>query len=716
MQLSEILIIGASSFVGLYFSIYNLVKRFKFTLNRLYSLLAFLVSIQYLLLLLQLLNIESFPLALIGRAYSALVVIISQLFFHLMQIYPDRLVRKRLIYIIISGIPGISVAAMVLFSNFFIADVTFRDDLYMHPGPFYEYYLWLIAAYLSGAVLILVYKTFKMKNKSLKREMLLLLAGISFSVATIIIISIVFPLIFKIVIFEDIGHAIAVSYMLVLLNYSVVDFINLNLKKIYLTTVYLIIVFILLFVPIVLVVTYIDIVFDDKNIAIASISIFLFVYLAIFFSRIRPRIEFMMQREYISLVNSFNETFQNINDFSYSSEQEVFWDSFYKGSIEVLVRRYKISGGYFFLYNKIDKDYKLAYSHGKVIRKKTIRTDHPLVKSIRGDVTIVDSAVLDFNENFQPYKDDISEFFEYNEIEIMIPFFNQEKKVMGLLFLGRLPGNRVYSKNFISVLDLFRIQFQHQLMNGLILEEVKARQIVEHDRMVAKSIKSKIKPGALKEVRGVEVSSFYINNSMYGGDYFSSIKINEEKAAYIIADTSYSDIESGILSLELYTVLNSQVRGLDSPDEILNTLNWVICTSRFSTKYSPVFCFVLSSNNELEYSNAAHNPLEVYNPRRNEFITYDLKGIPVGVDKGFHYEKKSVKLEQGSIGMIYSDGFTSSINEKGDTYKIKRVKDIIIERKMESPKQLVREIYSDLSEFIGNKKQVNDITLILFKV
>ena len=58
-------------------------------------------------------------------------------------------------------------------------------------------------------------------------------------------------------------------------------------------------------------------------------------------------------------------------------------------------------------------------------------------------------------------------------------------------------SNKPYSFDLLSVLELYRIQFELTLANSILLEGVKTTQIAKHDRVIIKNIKEKVKPKKL---------------------------------------------------------------------------------------------------------------------------------------------------------------------------------------------------------------------------
>ncbi len=54
-------------------------------------------------------------------------------------------------------------------------------------------------------------------------------------------------------------------------------------------------------------------------------------------------------------------------------------------------------------------------------------------------------------------------------------------------------------------------------------------------------------------------------------------------------------MDSVVLALELFTVLHTQPSTYESPEKLLNIMNWVIASSRFSDHYTPAFYAIYSS-------------------------------------------------------------------------------------------------------------------------
>jgi sigma-B regulation protein RsbU (phosphoserine phosphatase) len=145
-------------------------------------------------------------------------------------------------------------------------------------------------------------------------------------------------------------------------------------------------------------------------------------------------------------------------------------------------------------------------------------------------------------------------------------------------------------------------------------------------------------------------------------------------------------------------------------------MNWVIASSRFSDHYTPAFYAIYSSAaRALAYSNAAMRPLIFFDAARESFTDLDTRGIPVGIDKNFTYETRTIPVTPGSIGILHSDGLESALNTSGAAYSTGRIKDIIRLNRGDTPAVLVRKIYDDFRNFTKGSILGSDVSLIVFR-
>ena len=91
----------------------------------------------------------------------------------------------------------------------------------------------------------------------------------------------------------------------------------------------------------------------------------------------------------------------------------------------------------------------------------------------------------------------------------------------------------------------------------------------------------------------------------------------------------------------------------------------------------------------------------------------------LGLDKGEAFESSleeiEVKMESGSLFVIYSDGISEAMNEKQEEFGEERIIKVLKGNSKSSVDTIQKKLLSGIVEFCGNVEQHDDITLLLVK-
>jgi len=533
--------------------------------------------------------------------------------------------------------------------------------------------------------------------------------------AILIIFSVfVLPVVNNIFYFRNIGLSISGVYILIILHYAVYDIKVLDLKKYFVRIFYWHIIILSLIFPASLAL-YLNLTYFHIEIPLLLLSLIFFAYIFLMYFLVKPAVTAFFEKEYKKLERDFNLLFGSSFSLNVEGKRDNFWELFYSRTIDDFAEKFKINGISLYLYKTKNRCYEHEYSVGKEEKIKEIDSSHPIVRTIALSDKIIDKSSLYYDSIYGNYKNESLNYFEKNDIEIAIPLYNIENKLMAFIFLGELFDNKLYSKTFISILELYKIQFEYLLRNGLVLDEVKKKQLLKHDKLLIDSIKKNIRPNVVAQIGNLRASSICIDKSKFGGDLISSLKIDKNRIAYFAGYVENIDIQSSFILLELYAAFNSQTKKSEGADNILNNINWVLSTSRYSDYYVSAFCLIYNDLGELNYSSASYNPLIIFDPLIKEFKDIELKAVPLSLDKKYIYESKTISFKAESIALVYSPGLISGVNELGESYSIERLKNIIYDNYEDTPAILTRKIYKDFIQFVDDKKIVNDVSLLILK-
>ncbi len=708
MQYLELILSCAAAGISLAVFGYNLLKKQRAAANYTLALAGITSAALFIIMAIAMAAPGLIPAAAARRAELSLLMIIAALFFCFVMVYPY-LKPKTIALTAAACLPAAAISAVVIVTGAVVTDPD--GALALDAG--YPVYCAVITIYLAAALAVTVFKIFEYGNRALRYDLTYLLAGMGIFFAAFLAASIYYPYEGISGRFAAIGTLVAYPSTLVIMNYAAIDVKTIDIRKFFATAFYWVMLLALLFVPAFLTLTFNSTEYLEEPVPPLAVAVSLFVYLFLVFKYLRPRLEILSMRGYHSLVARVDGLFSQ--QASGGTGTDTAQEDYLRALVNGIAEKFDISSAHLYLSMNNDKKFSVTHGVGSRITDTQITLAGPLADLIGRNPGILYKPSIYSEENFRPYRDGVKDYFERNHVEVILPFLNPERQIIGFLTLGQLGKNRAYSKAMIEVLELYRIQFQQQLANALLLERVRAAQVLDHDQMVVSSVKKRIMPQRMGQLENFRIGSFYINNSPYGGDYFDSVPVGDGALALFLSDSSYSGIDSAIILLELYTVLHTPSKTHDAPDRILGAMNWAVATSRFSSKYASAYCALLSPSGVVTYSNAACTPLIMYNPMDNSFTACDTTGVPVGVDRGSRYESKTIRLAPGSIGILCSDGLISSINPQGQTYGLDRVRNVLKSGRSRGPSELARILYDDLNRFTGDKKQINDVSVILFR-
>lgn len=698
--------------VSLYLSLLHAVKRRNFTINRIFSLISFALFIQYSLIIIATL----FPQISLGKNLLRALVFIPLFIFAvtllISALYPLGRLREKIPALVISLIIITADAAFVFL---FPDNLAFEQSMGIPKTNVTVIQLAVVVVLMAVTPLVLLLRSSRHSMNRIRNTVLYYISGVLVSYILFIVIYFSGFYLAGAPLLQNPFVSIPVIYILIITGYLLIDLRNNDFPRFYRETLMVIISFTVYSVPAYFFLKYTGQLSSQPVLNLLVKSSILFTWLVISYRFLNPLRGFLKHWALDRLIDEVNSILVPIHELRKITDMEKFWTFITKDNFQGLQKGFGIQSAYFMLINRKDRGYHFTYGFGPGIEPDFLSRESAIIRQLSAYRGVFEKSYLLTDINLAGSENEINEFFTNNNLEAAISFRNMSDAVIGFLFLGSITGRRGFNADIMDALEIFRIKLQNLLTTGLILDEVTADQVNEHDRIVVNTIKKRILPEEMISIPGVRISSLYINNSPAGGDYLDSVKVGKDSSIIFISDTSYSGIDSALIALQQYSILHSRTMIFNSSEKVLNTMNQVLKTSRLSGSYVKSACVIASSDGNFTYSSASFNPLILYDSETGEVRDVETTGIPLGVEMDFRYTMISAKLREGSIGVLYSDGVISACNNSGETFTADRIRDIVARFSRQNPSIIVREIYRELNRFTADREQMNDISVIVFK-
>jgi phosphoserine phosphatase RsbU/P len=166
------------------------------------------------------------------------------------------------------------------------------------------------------------------------------------------------------------------------------------------------------------------------------------------------------------------------------------------------------------------------------------------------------------------------------------------------------------------------------------------------------------------------------------------------------------------------SVLHAKVSFSRSPGQLLTAVNDLLYDdlSRAELQMS-MFCARFDTENrELTYASAGHNPPFLFRFKGGVFMELDADGLLMGIKTNVCFEEKAIPVDAGDILILYTDGVTEAENAEGEQFGTGRLCGVITEHCERHPKEIMDEIFLELSSFTGQKSLLDDVAMIMFKI
>jgi serine phosphatase RsbU (regulator of sigma subunit) len=281
-------------------------------------------------------------------------------------------------------------------------------------------------------------------------------------------------------------------------------------------------------------------------------------------------------------------------------------------------------------------------------------------------------------------------------------------------------GNLDHRINIKSSDELGRLANEFNVMTSMIKDakekEIESR-VMEEQLEMAKDIQEGLNPMDLYSKGGVEIKGFTRAAKGVGGDYFDYIDIDENRVGALISDVSGKGVPASLVMVMIRTVFTSYITRKDIDcSRVVTAINDALSADFAIDKFATLFFMIYDRKiEEISFANAGHGPLFCYRSSKKTCTSTKVDGTPIGIMEDVEYKQARVKLHEGDIVVMYTDGVTEMRNEKREEYGLRRVKNLLMANSEKSANELVEIIVNDVDTFRGGAKPHDDMTLLVFK-
>lgn len=287
--------------------------------------------------------------------------------------------------------------------------------------------------------------------------------------------------------------------------------------------------------------------------------------------------------------------------------------------------------------------------------------------------------------------------------------------IFGVLLVQEAPGGLRFRARRLDIINGIAQQAALAIQNDRLQEEMVVRERLETEVQLARQIQQTFIPETLPILSGWNLAARWLTARQVGGDFYDVMELPGKRIGLFIADVADKGVPAALFMALTRTLVHAAVIETESPAEALRRVNDLLIPDTQQGMFvTAVYAVLYPETGELVYANAGHNPpLWLKHTGKAERLT--RTSMALGVLEGEEVEERRIKLKQGDVLLLYTDGLNEAFSPDGDIFGEERIIAALQAGRDKSAERILQGIESDLGQFVGDEAQSDDLTMLLLK-
>lgn len=241
------------------------------------------------------------------------------------------------------------------------------------------------------------------------------------------------------------------------------------------------------------------------------------------------------------------------------------------------------------------------------------------------------------------------------------------------------------------------------------------RERLEQELNMAREVQASLLPRDMPLIPGFELAASWHSAREVAGDFYDVFPLPEGRWGLVIGDVSDKGAPAALYMTMVRSLIRATAGITTSPAETLLIVNKTIQEHSTSDMFVTVFYAVLNHDAcSLVFASAGHDP-PLLRRLSGSIERLQRTGPILGVFEEMTLADRQVDLAPGDLLLGYTDGVTDALNAEGEEYGAARLARVVGDAPTAAWACLA-EVEADLTSFMDEKAQTDDITLLVLGV
>lgn len=313
------------------------------------------------------------------------------------------------------------------------------------------------------------------------------------------------------------------------------------------------------------------------------------------------------------------------------------------------------------------------------------------------------------------------------DVQLLVPLIIKNKQI-GMILLAEKRSEEIYKEDDLHFIESLAKQAAVAFENARLNKEASDKRRLRRELEFAQKVQQELLPRGIPTCADLQIAPTYLSAGEVGGDYYDLLydttTDSPNKPRYITAlvgDVAGKGISAAMYMSRVQGIVRTLYQsGLTAPKDLLEKVNMVLFSRDLRRSFVTMICARFDTQEKtLSLVRAGHLPMIWYSSRERTVRIVKPSGIAIGLDHSERFANllhtETICYDDGDIFAFFSDGVTEAKNTSDEEFGIERLTELIERNQSSSASDVLACIEGALIDFVGNRDQFDDITLLIIK-
>jgi sigma-B regulation protein RsbU (phosphoserine phosphatase) len=295
------------------------------------------------------------------------------------------------------------------------------------------------------------------------------------------------------------------------------------------------------------------------------------------------------------------------------------------------------------------------------------------------------------------------------------PMRDPQGRIIGVVQLLNKEGGPFTDRDE-RLLTAMAAQAAISIENARLYEQEIQQRLISQELETARRIQKSFLPQTIPQHAGWDIAAFWRPMRNVAGDFYDFYTLPDGRLAVVIADVSGKGVPAALFMALSATVLRFAMGLNFAPDEVMVRANQAIISDQSSKMFATVFVGYFDLDpGIMRFASAGHNPPLLYRAATGRCEYLEALGVAIGLFEDARYAGETIKLEDGDVLVLYTDGITEAVDEDEEEFGEDRLEEIVSQNAARSAQELTDLIIEAAAAFASDEGLFDDETLVVIK-